>query len=140
MSHYALVQLRVGEVSTGQFSKDRVGPNTTSFSYVTAGARDVVVSATRLDDRPDLASITHLDFEPFIPCMARTRGAEHGAPADALIVGQCPSCRATKMALRRYGICWRHWGRGKRQRLFCEACGHRDVYSGGFFRIVEVLS
>lgn len=101
--------------------------------------RDVVVSATRLDDRPDLDTIEHLDFDPVVPCEARIRGGLHGGRADVLIVGQCPGCAATKRNLRRYGMCWRHWRKAKSVELFCEACGHKDVMAGGFFRIVEVL-
>lgn len=122
-------------------------PFTTSSSYVTrevvqtrAGhPRDVVVSATRLDDRPDLDTIEHLDFDPVVPCEARIRGGLHGGRADVLIVGQCPGCAATKRNLRRYGMCWRHWRKAKSVELTCEACGHKDVMAGGFFRIVEVL-
>lgn len=51
-------------------------PFTTSSSYVPreivqprAGhPRDVVVSATRLDEHTDLQVIEHLDFDPAIPC------------------------------------------------------------------------
>lgn len=54
----------------------RVAGITTSSSYVPrevvqprAGhPRDVVVSATRLDEHTDLQVIEHLDFDPAIPC------------------------------------------------------------------------
>lgn len=54
----------------------RVAGITTSSSYVPrevvrprAGhPRDVMVSATRLDEHTDLQVIEHLDFDPAIPC------------------------------------------------------------------------
>ena len=90
------------------------------------------------DALTDLTTIEHLDFDPTVPCEAGTeKGGKHGAPADVLIVGQCPGCG--RGSPRRYGSCWRHWRQAERKMLDCQACGHRDFMGGGFFRIVEVL-
>ena len=45
MSHYALVQYRLGEVSRGQVRSTRVAGITTSSSYVTREAGDGMVKA-----------------------------------------------------------------------------------------------
>lgn len=85
----------------------------------------------------DLSIIEALDFEPAIPCEARSPKTGCDDPADVLIAGQCPACGVGSP--RRFGICWPHWHRGRGKHLRCDACHHPAPMCGGFFRIVEVL-
>lgn len=55
--------------------------------------RDVVVSATRLDDRPDLDTIEHLDFEAVIPCECSPEGHECDEVAELILQDTpCTTC------------------------------------------------
>ena len=131
MIHYALVQLRVGEVSTGQFSKDRVGPNTTSLAYVSARDRDVVVSATRLDDRPDLDTIEHLDFAHAIPCECSPDDVECDEVAELVLQDTpCTSCGIDDGRWLCSLACWDDMGTGDDGSTgvicICGAAFHRD--------------
>lgn len=57
-------------------------------TLVDVRGRDVVVSATRLDDHPDLTTIEHLDFTPDLPCEHPVHPsgiAGHEGPGWALI-------------------------------------------------------
>lgn len=124
----------------------RVAGITTSSSYVPrevvqprAGhPRDVMVSATRLDDRPDLTAIEHLDFEPTIPCVnpadSPWRDCPHENPADYIV-----RARLACIAIKSAGVCWSCWIACKDAELCC--CGaHLTIVSRDeALEIVEVL-
>lgn len=120
MSHYTLVQLRVGEVRSVEVRSTRVAGITTSSSYVPrevvqprAGhPRDVMVSATRLDEHTDLQAIEHLDFDPAIPCGCwdyDDLGERCPRTADVIVEDvPCPHCigRSSRARWLCSDVCW----------------------------------
>lgn len=55
-------------------------------AYVTREPGDVLVSATRLDEHTDLATVEHLDFEP----TCENRFCEDGRPTAVVFVEEVP--------------------------------------------------
>lgn len=122
MSHYTLVQLRVGEVRSVEVRSTRVAGITTSSSYVPreivqprAGhPRDVMVKAlTRLEEHTDLQAIEHLDFDPAIPCECRPDDGFDPCDREAdLIVRDwpCSTCGLTDGPWPCASQCWTELG------------------------------
>ena len=100
--------------------KTRVAGFTTSFRksprevvQPRAGhPRDVVVSATRLDEHTDLQAIEHLDFDPAIPCGCwdyDDLGERCPRTADVIVEDvPCPHCigRSSRERWLCSDVCW----------------------------------
>lgn len=116
-------------------------PFTTSSSYVPrevvqprAGRpRDVVVSATRLDEHTDLQAIEHLDFEQAKACEHSNHEALHeDEPASYLAEDWCAHCDAAGQFL----LCHSGLVSLLTNHTKCRSCGGRNR---GTTRIVQVL-
>lgn len=95
-------------------------PFTTSSSYVprevvqprSGHPRDVMVSATRLDEHTDLQAIEHLDFDPAIPCGCwdyDDLGERCPRTADVIVEDvPCPHCigRSSRARWLCSDVCW----------------------------------
>ena len=119
----------------------RVAGITTSSSYVPrevvqprAGRpRDVVVSATRLDEHTDLQAIEHLDFEQAKACEHSNHEALHeDEPASYLAEDWCAHCDAAGQFL----LCHSGLVSLLTNHTKCRSCGGRNR---GTTRIVQVL-
>ena len=92
--------------------KTRVAGFTTSFSKSPCARRDVMVSATRLDEHTDLQAIEHLDFDPAIPCGCwdyDDLGERCPRTADVIVEDvPCPHCigRSSRARWLCSDVCW----------------------------------
>lgn len=147
MSHYALVQLRVGEVRAVEVRSTRVAGFTTSSSYVPrevvqprAGhPRDVMVSATRIDEATDLHVIEHLDFAHEPPCEFLECDYGHPKADVVILILGCPNCGAE--GLPPMLMCRKDWDDFVRaDGGVCDSCGQTSKPLSTAMRVVRWLS
>ena len=103
----------------------------------TQPGRNVVVSATRLDDHPDLTTIEHLDFDPEIPCDHPQHPSGlygHDGPGWALIEVIHPCFEG----LRRI-ICEGGWANACIAGTLCPVC-HKHLSREQTWRIIGRLA